>query len=133
MAIRGNKVLLVKHAEAAEHKNDTYGLPAGRIEDGESVQEAAARELLEETGLQTEPQSLIKLPDVWYAEIVRKDGSMPRFSFVVCIATSWRGEVRVTPEATPEWIAVADIGAYKLLPNVKEAVERSVQLVREET
>jgi len=49
----GNNVLLVRHGEKAGHMNDTYGVPAGRLNLSESSIEAAVRELLEETGLRT--------------------------------------------------------------------------------
>lgn len=42
----GNELLLVK-----ETKVDKYGLPGGKVENGESMREAALRECLEETGL----------------------------------------------------------------------------------
>lgn len=41
-----NELLLVK-----ETKVDKYGLPGGKVENGESMREAALRECLEETGL----------------------------------------------------------------------------------
>lgn len=39
-------------------KKGEYGLPAGRIESGESAREAAARELLERTGYRIDEQDL---------------------------------------------------------------------------
>jgi len=41
-----NELLLVK-----ETKVDKYGLPGGKVENGESMREASLRECLEETGL----------------------------------------------------------------------------------
>ncbi|TGB04012.1 NUDIX domain-containing protein [Halobacillus salinus] len=42
------EVLLVKN----EHRNDTYEIPGGRMEKGETLEEAVKREVLEETGIE---------------------------------------------------------------------------------
>jgi 8-oxo-dGTP diphosphatase len=44
------EVLLVRN----HHRSDTYEMPGGRVEPGESLKEAAAREVLEETGIHAE-------------------------------------------------------------------------------
>ncbi|MEO9340559.1 NUDIX hydrolase [Mesorhizobium sp. SB112] len=49
-AIRGDRVLLVKRARAPS--KGLYAFPGGRVEEGETLEEAAKRELLEETGLE---------------------------------------------------------------------------------
>lgn len=46
---RGERLLLVKRARAPA--KGLYAFPGGRVEPGETLEEAARRELLEETGL----------------------------------------------------------------------------------
>lgn len=41
------------------HKTQSWGLPAGRIEEGETERQAAARELLERTGYEVNENNLI--------------------------------------------------------------------------
>ncbi|NUS21454.1 MAG: NUDIX domain-containing protein, partial [Mesorhizobium sp.] len=48
--VRGKTVLLVKRARAPS--KGLYAYPGGKVEHGETLEAAAARELLEETGLQ---------------------------------------------------------------------------------
>lgn len=50
--VRGNTVLLVKRARPPSQ--GLYAFPGGKVEAGETLQEAAVRELLEETGLRAE-------------------------------------------------------------------------------
>ena len=57
--VRDNKVLMVK-----ESKKECYGklaFPAGHVEDGENIMEAAKRELLEETGYKADLTKLFPI------------------------------------------------------------------------
>jgi len=51
-------VLLQERDEHAAIDPETWGLPGGHVEDGEGFEEAAYRELLEETGVRLEPGAL---------------------------------------------------------------------------
>ncbi|RUX42668.1 NUDIX domain-containing protein, partial [Mesorhizobium sp. M4A.F.Ca.ET.050.02.1.1] len=50
--VRGDKVLLVKRARPPSQ--GLYAYPGGKVEPGESLAQAAARELEEETGLRAD-------------------------------------------------------------------------------
>lgn len=57
---RQGKFLLVEEETLASHL-DVYNQPAGHVEQGETLIEAAKREALEETGFEVEPTALLGL------------------------------------------------------------------------
>ncbi len=122
-----NKVLLVRHRERAEHLNDTYGVPAGRIKLGESPIKTAVRELLEETGLTTAVEYLVKVPHTYTAAIKRKDG-IKTFSQEIFLCNHWDDKLKATDETIPEWINLDNLDELKLLPNVKKMIFDSLKL-----
>ena len=58
LVLRGGQVLLMRRRD-----NGLWGLPGGLVEVGETLASAAARELLEETGLSGRPSRLLLLSD----------------------------------------------------------------------
>src|SRR6266498_4107990 len=99
LIFKDNKVLLVRHGEAAGHVTGSYGLPAGRIEKGETVKQAALRELQEETGFITTEDNLEELPlKILPADIPRKDGTIKRFSITVFLCRKFSGKLITTEE-----------------------------------
>ena len=83
----------------------TYGLPAGLIDDGETPEEAAIRELLEETGLRV-TRIISVLPGAYSAVGISNE----RTALVVCTVD---GEPQNTYEETEEiepiWVSKDDI------------------------
>jgi ADP-ribose pyrophosphatase YjhB (NUDIX family) len=83
-----DRILLCKRA--IEPRKDLWNLPAGFLEEGESLSEGAARETYEEAGAQV--------------EIIRPFAlfNLPRFSqvYVHFLARLKSPEIRVTPESS---------------------------------
>ncbi len=129
LIIRNGNVLLVRHGEAAGHMNGAYGIPAGRLDEGETLVDAAIRELREETGLVVDAADLVLMPKEWRALIQRKDGAK-EFSVRVFMCSHYEGEIQASPEGTPEWIAIKEIDALPLLPNMKEIILEGVSQIR---
>lgn len=122
LIVKEGKVLLVKHGEKAEHINNTYGLPAGRVEEGETLEKAAVRELNEETGLKAAESSMEKMPTEYEAVIERKhEEVLMHFTVFKCL--SFEGEINMTGEETvPQWVDITKINDLNLLPNVGKIV-----------
>ena len=95
-----NRILMVKH----EHPERTvWMVPGGGIEEGESSAQAAAREVLEETGLQVEIGGLI-----WHVEEVSERGQ--RFvNFFRATVTGGQLKLGHDPELGDSEQVLADI------------------------
>ena len=121
-------VVLVEHTTTAHHQTGSFGLPAGKIEPGESALQAAVREVIEETGLEIPPKSFQKLPTTYYADIEQKTG-MKHFSWEVFVTHIPNGKLRASKETLPRWIPVRSLGGMRLITNVLKAVQEAEQLV----
>lgn len=111
-----DKVLLVRNGIASDHPTGVYGLPAGKVEDGESWEEAAKRECREESGLT--PTKLIKLPTFYEADLPRKDGTTKKFVCWSFYCPEYTGKLTSTEESVPVWVDVKDVGNLPLVVNV---------------
>jgi 8-oxo-dGTP pyrophosphatase MutT (NUDIX family) len=87
---KGGKVAFVLRQNTS-WMNGRYGLPAGKVEKGESVKQAAIREAEEETGVKLEPENLKHLLTVYRTS---SDDDPEVFWFdVIFEATAWQGEL----------------------------------------
>lgn len=125
LAIKNNQVLLVKHGEAAHHVLGIYGLPGGRLDEGESLLDGAAREFQEETGLVPEKTSMIELPTIYEADILRKNGEILYTSWNVFLIKEFSGELIGSEETEPEWIDIDKLSNLQLLPNTVEVINEA--------
>jgi 8-oxo-dGTP diphosphatase len=123
-----DQVLLVRHGVASNYSNKICGIPAGKIERGERDIESAKRELEEETGLKCQISDLISLPKFYQAQIEQKDG-IKIFNWYVFLCKNYSGELKSSEETEPFWVNIKDLGNFKLLPNVKEAIS-SAKLIK---
>lgn len=142
-----DKVLMVKHTGAAQNEEGIYGIPAGKIELGESPQEAAIRELSEETGLVTSEKSLEKFENNFFgADLVRtKTGELRHGHMRVYHCKVYKGELKEDEKTLPEWVdldtikkwAVEDEGKEvwekkRLMPNISNAINNYLEYLKKQ-
>ncbi len=113
-------ILLLKRSDRDRMQPGEWGLPAGRIEEGETALQAAVRETFEETGYRAKPEELRYVQDArWDSEEEIVNFSIFRLELKKEI------KVRLNPAEHSEfiWIAIEKVkeipnlirGAYELL------------------
>lgn len=123
---RGEKVLLVRRAGAPLAGN--WSLPGGLVETGETLAQAARRELHEETGLEC---AEMRGPAAWN-EIIVKDteGAVERHYVIAVFSAAWQnGEARAGDDAEAvRWVSLDALSGLELVPGTESAILRTRNL-----
>lgn len=115
--VHAGKVLLLRRAGDRDHGARTWEPVSGRVEQGETPVEAAAREVLEETGLVAEGLAP-------FHTFTLERGAAHEALIGICFAGRVRSEaVRLSPEhAGARWVPIAKLGDAPLPPGVQPSV-----------
>jgi 8-oxo-dGTP diphosphatase len=113
--IRVGRVLLTRRAEG-QHLAGLWEFPGGKLEDGESPEEALVRECQEECGIEVAVAEILEVTHHRYPE------KEVLLLFYRCELRS--GEVRHLHVADHAWVAPADLGDYSLPPADEGVVAR---------
>jgi 8-oxo-dGTP diphosphatase len=122
---REGRVLIAKRGRAPFA--GAFSLPGGVVEIGERLDEAALRELKEETGVEA---SIVGFND--FLQPIDRVGESVRSHYVIASWVGiWRaGEARTTAEATEcRWIAPEDIDALTTTPGLPILVRRAAGII----
>ena len=122
---RGDKVLMIQRAKPPV---GIWAFPGGHLEPGEALQNAAARELMEETGMTAEFTGLVGLYDV-----IRRDGSgILTTHYVIACYLGVAGPeepVAASDAMSASWLDPDKLSGYALAPNIAEALKRARELL----
>ncbi len=106
-----------------------WSLPGGTLELGETLEQGAAREMLEETGLVVDVGPVIEVFD----RIIHDDKKRVRYHFVLVDYLCWpvSGELRAGSDVEDAVFAPGDgLGTYALTAKATAVIERGLELAR---
>lgn len=123
---RNGKVLVVRRAR--KPALNLYTLPGGAVEAGETLVEAAIREVREETSLSIEPVAL-----AGHREVIARDdaGKVERHFVIMCFASRWlSGEPVLSDELDDSrWVDPSELGNYRTTDGLAEIVTAATTLL----
>lgn len=117
----GGRYLIIKRA--AEPDAGLWSVPGGLVEIGERAADAAAREVMEETGLRVEIEDVIGVID----KIVKDEASRVKYHFVIIdyLATPRGGNLRADSDALEaRWVRAEEFPRYELSPTLVDLLKR---------
>lgn len=131
VVFKDGKVLLVREEEGSKKLTGMYGIPAGKVDPGETRTQTAKRELEEETGLVAELPDVKEFPGNYFeAELPQKDVPSRYFLWTVFKVDKFWGKLRPSDATTPDWYSMEEVEAFdregKLLPNNLAAIKNSI-------
>jgi 8-oxo-dGTP pyrophosphatase MutT (NUDIX family) len=125
VVVRGGDTVVIVPRKPGPEGQRTLALPKGHPDDGESMQEAATREVREETGVQGELVERLGDVEYWYR---RKDGR-PRTKKVIFYLFEYRsGDVADHDHEVIEalWMPLEEARTALTFPGEREMVERAL-------
>lgn len=113
VVFRQRDVLLTKRGK--QPRLNSWSIPGGAQEIGETIEEAACREVLEETNVRIKNLGLIDVIN----SINHDDNNRVKFHYtLVDFVASWKsGEIVAGDDATDaRWVSLSELEDYKLRP-----------------
>ncbi|WP_158888640.1 NUDIX hydrolase [Amycolatopsis anabasis] len=117
------RVLMIRRTD-----NDRYAIPGGQLELGETLTEAAVREVREETGIECEITGLIGVYSNPNHVIAYDDGEV-RQEFSICFrARPLGGELRTSSESKEVlWVEASHLDDLNIHPSIRLRITHGVE------
>ena len=119
VVVRGNDVLLVKRGWPPHQGR--WSIPGGSVEEGETVEAAGVREVLEETGVRVRPVKVVLVHDL----IERDAAGRVRFHYAVVdiLCDYMQGDPMPASDAVnARWIPVRELHDYDVSEGALKAI-----------
>lgn len=127
VVIRGSRVLLVRRANPPDI--GYWGFPGGKIERGETIEQAAVRELFEETTIQGRPRQVFTAVDAFDCD---EYGLLRQHFILIAVLCGWiSGEPLAGDDATDaEWFTLDEVveGSLILSSDVAKVAREAASL-----
>ena len=119
--IEGDRILLVKHSKG---DREYWVLPGGGVEGGESLADAATREIREETNLEIKPNKLAFISEAIPAD---KHRHVIDFFFTGEIISGEikKGKDRILKDV--RFFSVSDLHKIRFYPDIIEEIEKGYE------
>jgi len=116
------RLLLIQRSD-----NGLWAMPGGGLEVGETVAQAAAREVLEETGIAVEINGVVGIYSDPKHVIAYDDGEV-RQQFAVCLsARPARGTLQTSSETVQvRWVRTDDLDALPVHPTIRLRIRHAL-------
>jgi mutator protein MutT len=108
IVVQGDRIVLVRREK--EPYLGLLGLPGGKIEKGETVPEAAIREVKEETGLETRFNGYLGLGSEF---LVQEEKVLRHFLLHLCQLEALSSDLQRSEEGAPEWYKLNELDQFK--------------------
>ena len=127
--IQNGKALLVQRRN--EPDANLWGFPGGKIELGETIEEAAERELLEETSIKGKAKKIFSA----HSFIDKNNESIDHHFVILSVICEWvSGEAKAGDDAKDtKWIKLSELKNIKdeLVPSVELIAEKAYRIINE--